>query len=638
MSEYHPVTCKVQVRKYVLVSLPSRWRQRGERVVVQSTMLVIPNHATHVPVKRYNGEEQNSVCSLPREDIEKDSSGVYEKSRVTTTISWVDAHGVALCDSSLSDEFKYRRNDKFWICIGSNTKNYTTAVPVINLRTNESGVISIDHVCWYPKIRGPGNELWTPGGNLWTLKLCGPKKFMYFSWVICQRLPTAKITSMEDLATTTKSPQVPTKEVQVKGTTLLSAVESRELFEKRLRFMEISRRFKYIPSPETLFSPPTTSTSLSTPPCSPDLNQLWRQKGRENGTLKTPVGRQQDANDRDLWGRILAMIPEGKKEAGYILKNSPIHPQELLKTQPKASQRQSSIDSCPSLQYCESVDDDPSECITVTGSGSSTPRNASSSEPMTPDVKDLAAADILLDIFHDDTARSAVSATSPTISNNTNSIYDAWQRNKPRHNPFFDGFCDQGDAECQYSTMFPCKHYHSPPAKCLLANLKQKPAPPSPSRHGSHNASTHECCISRLSPLPSGAGSCMLSSLPSRNHACCWWAAPELDGMSILHKRDYDKVSIEFHISKRMRILDRTELVDRRLGLELGIGISAGLGLGVCDEMGTEGKKLQRDLEEGVLMVDGALEVKAETSSERDELSEELGISPLSLSPPRERI
>lgn len=639
MSEYRPVIldCKVKVRKYVLVSQPSRWKQRGDRVVVQSSMLTIPNNVTHVPVKRYNGEEQNSVCSLPREDIEKDSSSVYEKSQVATTVSWVDAHGVALVDNSISDEFKYRRNDKFWICIGSKTNDYTATVPVINLRTSESGVISIDHVCWYPKIRGPDNELWTPGGIVWALKLCGPKKFTYFSWVICQRLPTATVTSIEDLATTTKSPQVPTRDVQVKDTTLLSVTESRELFEKRLRFMDISGRFRCIPSPEAFLSPSNTP-SVSTLPWSPSLDQPWRQKERENGRLNTLTGMQQDGSDQGLWGRILAMVPKSEKETGYILKNSPIHPQELLKTQPKASQRQSSIESCPSLQDCESVDDDPSECVTVTGSGSSTPRNSYSSGPITPDIKDLAAADILLDIFHDKTTRSAISVTSPSISSNTNSIYDAWQRNKPRYNPLLEGLCDQGDAKCQYNTMFPCKHYHSPPAKCLIVNPELKPASPySSSHHPPRSTKPHECCISRLSPFPSGAGSCMLSSLPSRNHICCCWAASELDGMPILHKREYDKVSIEFHVSKRMRILDRRGLVDGCLGLELGIGL--GVGLVGSEEMGREGRKLQRDLDEGVLRVDGTFEIMAERSPEGDALCEELGILPLSLTlPPREEI
>jgi hypothetical protein len=55
MNVVQPVTlhCKVKVRKYVLVSDPTRWKRKGERIVVQSPMLDIPKSVSHVPVKRY---------------------------------------------------------------------------------------------------------------------------------------------------------------------------------------------------------------------------------------------------------------------------------------------------------------------------------------------------------------------------------------------------------------------------------------------------------------------------------------------------------------------------------------------------------------------------------------------------------
>jgi len=151
--------CKVRVRKYVLVSCPSRWKQKVERVVVQSPMLKITNSALEVPVKRYNGEEQNSVCFIPKHDIENDVS-IYEYAKVSTTESWVDAHGVALFDSALDDNFTYRRGDRFWICIGTNT-GFNIVVPVINLSSQsfEKGDIRIDQVCWFPKIQGPNVSL-----------------------------------------------------------------------------------------------------------------------------------------------------------------------------------------------------------------------------------------------------------------------------------------------------------------------------------------------------------------------------------------------------------------------------------------------------------------------------------------------
>lgn len=146
--------CKVEVRKYVLISQPSRWRQKGERVVVQSPMLQLPKTVLVVPVKRFNGAEQNSVLFLPRQDIEKDTSSIYDKAKVSTSTSWVDAHGVALFDSSPHDNFAYRRGHQFWIYVDADIP-YDDCVPVINLRTYEQGDIRIDQVCWFPKIQGP---------------------------------------------------------------------------------------------------------------------------------------------------------------------------------------------------------------------------------------------------------------------------------------------------------------------------------------------------------------------------------------------------------------------------------------------------------------------------------------------------
>jgi hypothetical protein len=151
--------CKVEVRKYVLVSQPSRWKQKGERVVVQSPMLKISKTVLDVPVKRFNGEEDNSVCFIPKQDIEKDSNSIYNNAKVSTATKRVDAHGVALFDSSPYDKIAYARGDTFWICIGVNTNGYGETVPVINLQTSHKGDIGIDQVCWFPKIQGPNVSL-----------------------------------------------------------------------------------------------------------------------------------------------------------------------------------------------------------------------------------------------------------------------------------------------------------------------------------------------------------------------------------------------------------------------------------------------------------------------------------------------
>lgn len=96
--------------------------------------------------------------------------------RHSLTIELADAHGVALLDSS-GDSFYYRRGDRFWICIGAHNRDDGTSVPVINLRTFERGSIETHHVCWFPKIRGPNQSLWTLGGETRKLKLDGSRRF-----------------------------------------------------------------------------------------------------------------------------------------------------------------------------------------------------------------------------------------------------------------------------------------------------------------------------------------------------------------------------------------------------------------------------------------------------------------------------
>lgn len=142
--------CRIEVRQWVLISSPSRWGQKGQRVTAYSPMFPIPNDVSHVPVKRCSKDEEDSVCFLPKTDIEKDSSKIYRKMRINPKPLFVDAHGVAIVDG-LEDGFKFSRGDKFWIYIGSNTKHYNMAgmVPVINLTsgTFEEGSISAEHVC-----------------------------------------------------------------------------------------------------------------------------------------------------------------------------------------------------------------------------------------------------------------------------------------------------------------------------------------------------------------------------------------------------------------------------------------------------------------------------------------------------------
>jgi hypothetical protein len=266
------LSSKIEVRKYVLVSQPSRWNQRGDRVVVQSPMIPIPSTVTHVPVKRFSGEEANSVCLLPRKDIEKEASDVYEKQHVSRTTSWIDAHGVAIFDSKLNDQFEYQRGDPFWLCVGANVSESLTEVPVINLHTCLQGTIAIDNVCWYPKMQGPDGVLWTLGGQTRKLKLYGSKKFSFWSWVICQKL--------DGSPSTTKNVEIP-KEASMQDRFELSSVNQRLLFQKRLLCMNGTR-------------PYMRTSGIITPPLSPETCNYKNEKLHLNeaGVPESQSGKQ----------------------------------------------------------------------------------------------------------------------------------------------------------------------------------------------------------------------------------------------------------------------------------------------------------------------------------------------------------
>lgn len=76
--------CKVEVRSYVLVQNPSRWKMKGERVIVHSPVRNLSTTPQEIPVKRYcQDEEGNSVCMLGAPDIERDTSNIYEELQVS---------------------------------------------------------------------------------------------------------------------------------------------------------------------------------------------------------------------------------------------------------------------------------------------------------------------------------------------------------------------------------------------------------------------------------------------------------------------------------------------------------------------------------------------------------------------------
>ncbi|KAE9372401.1 hypothetical protein N431DRAFT_340250 [Stipitochalara longipes BDJ] len=617
--------CKVRVRKYVLVSRPSRWKQKGERVVVQSPMLNIPKTVLHVPVKRYTGEEQNSVCFIPKQDIEEDISSIYENAEVTTTESWVDAHGVALFDSTLDNSVTYRRGDRFWICIGTAT-NFKNVVPVINLnsQTFEKGNIPIDQVCWFPKIQGPNGELWTLGGETRQLKLSGRKNYSYLSWAVCQLL--------DGSSPTTEIVPMPANDVELETRRQLSISESRSLFVKRLRCMEVSFADGAIRADkiETRSQFPADhiprdriSLFLPTPPASPDQEPLPLQQLLKMNTF--PAQKQRPPIARP-WRGIFEL--SGQTNGKYVLRNSLIHPPG-----PPQSCVERWLPSVSSMtinsenEDCE-MNDDSSTCYNARESSPAHAylRDEDLSNCDLPDLEtsDLYSSDlpgldgpgvwgaqVLFDLcrkeketlvtrkndhesdFYDDDTNNYL---------DTESFREAWMANKPAKNPRITALCSNEDPQCPYTILSTRLHYHCPAEKCRLSK------PTSPANSSSSIAGkcspddydpNHVHCVSRLGPFPDSAGECHLyNSLHNfKTHKCCYWKDEYVDEMTSRGKRAYEKRKEEEARRKHMQIRDRSS--------EISIWLEVGKMVGIrdCERLeGLEegGRGLLGELESGV--------------------------------------
>ncbi|KUJ07270.1 uncharacterized protein LY89DRAFT_742918 [Mollisia scopiformis] len=511
--------CKVSVRRYVLIKQPSRWHRRGDRVVVQSPMLELSNNVSEVLVKRFNGLEQNEVCLIPKTDIEKDSTDIYEKSQVSRATFSVNAHGVALFQSTSHDDFQYKVGHRFWIAIDA-TYRCEDTVPVINLHTYQSGVVRIDQVCWYPKIRGPDGELWTLGGVARHLRLGGRTKLSTWSLVICQHLDGSQ--SM------IKNVVIPTKDVAMADRSLLTLQESQALFERRYRCMLDG--FENIDTGGSGMPP--------SPPASPDVQHA--QKALEE-TLKiasSPTSVSTSIN-LPVWQRILAYAIQGQKRtrAPYVLRNSTIHTHR--------PQHQIDRTSAIPVDVVDSVDDDSSEdLISLSDTRSFTPSLAA--------VEDEQLSSKDAEIFDVDA----------TMMNATPDISKWHKDNLSRHNHLLDNLCDAKVPNCPYITISTSKHFHPPPEKCRtrvptvmwdysFPDSDPEPRPP-----------THEHCVTRLGPYPATGGDCLLAnSLKTPSHTCCVWHSRDLVGISIAPDHGFNNVKLDEARRKRLKIYDTSSRV-----------------------------------------------------------------------------
>ncbi|CZR58444.1 uncharacterized protein PAC_08336 [Phialocephala subalpina] len=581
--------CRVPVRKYVLIAKPKRWGQKSERVVVQSPMS-ISNTASEVPVRRYNGEEQNFVCFIPRSDIEKDSSDAYEKSQVSRDTSSVNVHGVALFDSSPSDDFSYKYGDKFWILIAVETNGYEECVPVINLRTFESGIIQINQVCWYPKIRGPGQELWTPGGKTRQQKLHGSKRYVYWSFFICQH--------MDGRPSTTKTVHISTKDAPLTGQSLLSIQESRALFERQLRYI--------LEGPESVAVSPSTAppsylvgsniSLLPTLPTSPDVEHAQR----ENKGKKKVAESQRTAStskNADLWRRVVTIAVEGQRKSKwpFMLRNSIVHPQ---------------LPSRPSIDLesdFDEEDDDSSLCRTsqFNTRDSSASVDARNEKLPLEELDDLDAEEFFGATFLFDPAKGDcreepfISLTnSATINDPAAAIRKKYSENKPEHNPLLDGHCDRNDPRCLYTTIFATRHYHPPHEKCRRAISEFS----NHSTHPYYHPTAHEHCISRTGLYPDIAGDCLLAnSLLYPNHTCCKWEPSDLDAIPFTKEDELRNIkeTIEGRIKEAEARRKRIKLNDTRSLCEFKVMLGEHLGSEELVALGPSGREFKAILDAG---------------------------------------
>ncbi|KAK0121602.1 hypothetical protein ONS95_009891 [Cadophora gregata] len=600
--------CKIEVRKYVLIPQSSRWQKKRERVVVQSPMLNITKDVSLVPVRRFNGEQQNAVCFLPRTDIEKDTSDTYQRLHVNKSSSSIEAHGVAICDSSPSNDFSYCRNDRFWIHVDSKTEEYKHTVPVINLRTYKSGVIQVDHVCWLPKIhstsmysagKAPGEELWTPGGSARQCKLSGSKKYALWSFVVCQYNDGTKPVG--------KSVMIPAKDNQTGETRHLSVNESNHLFESRWRLMQA--RFGSSSPPQPLATLPIT------PPASPEHSNS-RKSGRgkdyqSNHIVSVPV-------DRDCWARIKDMASRRPAQSDYyVLRNSSIHPQRSLDVTGSADRGRSASISLLTEEYESDWSSGASSCSSSRnvspGCTSSTASLKRTQEGQRVNDRIVVCEALLmlhanenLEARHD---RLAFSAADPSIAQDPTLISAEWKANRPERNPKLDGLCQSKDPHCPYITNYTCRHFHPDPAKCRLdkepdlelhepstAKLSKQwdswfdanNGTPRQDRH-----MDHEHCITRVRPYPAGAGDCLLAANPRKNHRCCDWNEKDFDGISQNYIREYNRSKHAEAERHRVAIFDQSTLVRTENRLP-DHGITE-------DQLGLGGQMLQIELSHGDL-------------------------------------
>ena len=491
-----------------------------------------------------------------------------------TDYKCADAHGVALLDSN-EDGFCYRRGDCFWIYTGADTTEHRTSVPVINLRTFERGIIEIHHVCWFPKIRGPYQSLWTLGGETRKLKLDGSRRFSCWSWVICQRLDGSHPTSQQV--------EIPTRDLNMEDRTLLSLRDSSILFLRRYRSIigELPTDSRTVQlDRDKIFGNQKPAYASLTPPSSPGADTIEASDLTNHASVGVQplVLSEKEMNPWELAadvGNAILRAPtllERCSRISSVSTHSVNYGQQEINTI-ISGQRHNKLsgDICPMLN---------ARYLTLSSIEGYAQRPM---EIFRDDSCQHQAAIVESDQLHYN-HEPAFAATNRRIMKQPTVLSTLWNRDQRRKSPqssarehaFNARLCDRKDPDCTYSSQFTCQHFHSPPAKCIL--------------HSSSSGIAHEHCVSRRYALPDRFGDCILANIPSRMHMhiCCQWKELDRGDWPLLRQRCYGMEKSGERRQKR-RVHDKRTAVERCCEEWIGATIME-------DELSEEGKRLNEEL------------------------------------------
>ncbi|ATZ50825.1 hypothetical protein BCIN_06g03040 [Botrytis cinerea B05.10] len=527
--------CKSLIRRYVLVAQPSKWAQPGHRVVVQSPVLNIANESL-IPVRRFEGKDENSVCFMPVQDIEKDGSIAYKNLGIAMEATQMDAHGMAWIQSD--SEFDYQPGDRFWLFITAKGDDYENNVPVINLRTMETGSVPISHVCWFPKMRGPGNEVWTFGGNIRKLKLHGRNNFTLWIWGICQYL--------DGQPATTRYIQVPEKNVDTDEQQWLKSSNAESLFSHIYKSMtkDCQQIISPVLSPLRATNCSILPKGLHTPPISPCMGH---PRPLNEDTNFTPRLASTELNS--AWKNIMNLASKGTPRP---IRSSLIHPQRILSSPDRRKFRRTDVnDSRSGLGHFDSTarSSNRSPSLTMENSNFRVPNDDLMELLADRDGGGIRCALRLLDWTRKqveesrakDADHARLSAAHPLLRSNPTILFERYQTK--RNLSAITELCDRGKDDCEWSLRFTSKHHHPDQKKCTITKKIRE----------------HEHCISSLRPLPSRAGPCLLIE-GAQEHQCCTWDDKDTKDLSVAVK-EFDNVKI-------MEAKDNCTLSDEK-GIEI---------------------------------------------------------------------